>query len=178
MSDNLRFVVEDSLVSIYGYPELEGRKGTLLGEGIAFFFGEGWCNHEVYMVNIHTGKVRKLSTSDGQMLVKDDEVDYEAIAQMCEHGVSNAKAKKIRYAGINLWDQFMDGFCAVSWMLYPAGIYFADCDGFGMEDNDEEMVYAIIDSNLDIVAPFQPMEDVGKYLEEVRMKYCENKKRI
>jgi len=33
-------------------------------------------------------------------------------------------------------------------MLYPDGRYFADEDGYGMEDNEEENVYCIIDSNL------------------------------
>ena len=53
-------------------------------------------------------------------------------------------------------------------MLYPDGRYFADSDGFGMEDNDEEEVYAIIDTNLMIVKPFRPIEDVTDYLKELR----------
>ena len=55
-------------------------------------------------------------------------------------------------------------------MLYPDGRYFADSDGFGMEDNDEEEVYAIIDTNLVIVEPFRPIKDVANYLKELRNK--------
>ena len=55
-------------------------------------------------------------------------------------------------------------------MLYPDGRYFADSDGFGMEDNDEEDVFAIIDTNLDIVEPFRPVNDVANYLKELRNK--------
>lgn len=55
-------------------------------------------------------------------------------------------------------------------MLYPDGRYFADSDGFGMEDNDEEDVFAIIDTNLDIVEPFRPVKDVANYLKELRNK--------
>lgn len=52
----------------------------------------------------------------------------------------------------------------------PDGRYFADSDGFGMEDNDEEEVYAIIDTNLVIVEPFRPIKDVANYLKELRNK--------
>ena len=57
-------------------------------------------------------------------------------------------------------------------MLYPAGQYFADSDGFGMDDNDEEEVYAIMNTNLELIEPFRPVDDVNKYLDEMRMKHC------
>ena len=44
-------------------------------------------------------------------------------------------------------------------MLHPDGRYYADEDGFGMEDDDEENIYCIIDSNLRIIIPWQPMTD-------------------
>lgn len=53
-------------------------------------------------------------------------------------------------------------------MLYPDGMYFADEDGFGMESNNEETVYAIIDTNLNIVEPFRPIKNISTYLEEIR----------
>ena len=34
--------------------------------------------------------------------------------------------------------------------------------------NEEETVYAVIDTNLDIIKPFRPLKDVDKYLEEIR----------
>ena len=164
----IRFEQQDNSVFVYGYPELKDRKGILAGDGMAFFFGEGWRNYELYVANTLTGKIRKLSTTDGELLVDDDDIDYDLIAKECENGIDNARAKAIRYAGINRWDGFKDGLCAISWMLYPDGRYFADSDGFGMEDNDEEEVYAIIDIDLNIVEPFRPIKDVATYLEEIR----------
>ena len=58
--------------------------------------------------------------------------------------------------------------CAVTWTLYPDGRYFADSDGFGMEDNDEEVVYAIIDTDLNIVEPFRPIDNIEAYLKKLR----------
>lgn len=164
----IKFEIKDKDVFVHGYPELEGRKGILAGDGMAFFFGEGWRNYELYIANTQTCKILKISTSGGTILVDDKDIDFEAIAKECVNGLGNAEAKTIRYAGINRWDGFKDGLCAISWMLYPDGRYFADEDGFGMEDNDEEDVYAIIDTNLNIIEPFRPIKDVSAYLKEIR----------
>ena len=166
----IRFEQKDNEVFVYGYPNLKDRKGVIVGDGIAIFFGEGWRNYELYIANTLTGKIRKLSTTNGELLVDDNDIDYDAIAKECENGIGNARAKIIRYAGLNRWDGFKDGLCAISWMLYPDGRYFADEDGFGMEDNDEEEVYAIIDTDLNIVEPFRPIKDVANYLKELRNK--------
>lgn len=166
--ETIRFEQRDNYIFVYGYPELKDRKGILAGDGMVFFYGEGWRNYELHVANTLTGKIRKLSTADGELLVNDDDIDYDAIVKLCENGIGNARTKAICYAGINRWDGFKDGLCAISWMLYPDGRYFADSDGFGMEDNDEEEVYAIIDTNLVIVEPFRPIEDVTAHLKELR----------
>ena len=165
---SVKFTIQGNDVKVSGYPELENRKGVIAGDGMAFFFGEGWRNYELYVANTITGKIRKLSTVNGELLVDDSDIDYDAIAKECENGIGDAKAKVICYAGLNRWDGFKDGLCAISWMLYPDGRYFADEDGFGMEDNDEEEVYAIIDIDLNIIEPFRPIKDVAAYLKEIR----------
>ncbi len=169
--ETFRFEQNGNEVVVYDYPQLEGHKGILAGDGMAFFFGDGWRNYELYVANTLTGKIRKLSTADGGLLVDDNDIDYDTIVKEYENGIGNARAKAIRYAGINRWDGFKNGLCAISWMLYPAGQYFADSDGFGMDDNDEEVVYAIMNTNLEILEPFRPVDDVNKYLDEMRMKY-------
>lgn len=171
-TEPIRFEIRDSEVRIYGYSQLEGRKGIIVGDGMAFFFGKGWRNHELYIANTSTGKIRKLATTDGRLLVDDEDIDYASIANTCGNGIGNARAKSIRYAGINRWDGFKDGICAISWMLYPDGEYFADSDGFGMKENDEEEVYAIIDTDLNIVEPFRPIKDIANHLRELRTKNC------
>ena len=163
-TDSIKFRVKGKNVTVSSYPELEGCEGTLEGDGMAFFFGD---NRELYIANTQTGKIRKVSSGES-LLVNDNEIDIKAIAKVCENGLHNAQAKAIRYAGLNRWDGFKDGLCAISWMLYPDGRYFADEDGFGMEDNDEEEVYAIIDTDLNIVEPFRPIKDVAAYLKEIR----------
>lgn len=125
-----------------------------------------YANGNMAIVNMETGKVRVLSEGC-RLLVDDCEIDYDAIEQQCVNGIHNARAKAIRYAGLGRWDDFKDGLCAISWMLYPDGQYFADSDGYGMEDNDEEVVYAIIDTDLNIVEPFRPVKNVETYLKEV-----------
>lgn len=172
----IRFEQRDNDVFVYGYPELKDRKGILAGDSMAFFFGEGWRNYELYIANTITGKIRKLSTANGNLLVDDNDIDYDAIAKECENGIGNAQAKAIRYAGLNRWDDFKNGMCAISWTLYPDGRYFADSDGFGMEDNNEEVVYAIIDTDLNIVEPFRPIDNIEAYLKKLRKRNCTKKR--
>ena len=38
--------------------------------------------------------------------------------------------------------------------------------GLGMEDNDEENAYCIINKDLEIIVPFQPMDDVKEMLKK------------
>ncbi|MBO5234336.1 MAG: VWA domain-containing protein, partial [Alistipes sp.] len=163
-TDSIKFRVKGKDVTVSGYPELEGCEGTLGGYGMAFFFGD---NRELYIANTQIGKIRKVSTGKS-LLVADNEIDIKSIAKVCENGIGNAQSKVIRYAGLNRWDGFKDGLCAISWMLYPDGRYFADSDGFGMEDNDEEVVYAIIDTDLNIVEPFRPIDNIEVYLKKLR----------
>lgn len=121
-----------------------------------------WC-----LKNVQTGKVRRLY-SHGRLLVEDSEIDMEVIKATCKYGVYNAEAKVVRYADVHLYDGFKDGYGAISWMLYPDGMYFADSDGFGMEDNNEVIVIAIIDTNLDIIEPFRPIKSISRYLRDLR----------
>lgn len=164
--ESVRFEVKGKeVVAVEGCPELEGMTGVLSGDGMAFFFGK---YKEFYVANTAAGTIRKFSTADGTVLAADEEIDYEAISRSCAHGVGNARSKTVRYACMNRYDGFSSGLCAISWMLYPDGRYFADSDGFGMEDNDEVNVYAVIDTNLDVIEPFRPIEDVAAYLKEIR----------
>lgn len=102
------------------------------------------------------------------MLADDSEIDLELIEEKCRYGYHNAKNKNIKYASVNRFDNFKDGICAISWVLYPDGRYFEDSDGFGGEDNDEECVYAIINKNLDIIEPFRPIKNIKEHLAELR----------
>lgn len=96
----------------------------------------------------------------------DEEIDFEAIDKL--ENSHNAHSRIIQYAGINRWGDCKDGLIALSWMLYPDGRYFADEDGYGMEDNDEVKVYCVLDENLQVVRPFGPVDDVTELLSKMR----------
>lgn len=162
---SVKFEVKGKDVFAYGVPELEGRAGILDRDGMAFFFGK---DRDFYVANIARGIVRMFSTPEGYLAVDDDDIDYLAISKACSNGYYNAMNKLVRYADVNRYDGFRKGLCAITWMLYPDGRYFADEDGFGMEDNDEENVYAIINADLDIVEPFRPVNDIEGHLKKIR----------
>ena len=163
-----RIIVDEKdnrIVNIEGIPELECQQGFQVGEGIIF---TGRNNDELIAFNSQTGKMRKLS-SNGQVLISDEEIDLEAIRKGCPHGYNNACQKKLKYGNLSRWGDFLGGITALSWTLYPDGIYFADSDGYGMEDNDEEQIYAIIDTDLNIIEPFRPIHDINLYLKQLRI---------
>ena len=103
--NSVRFKVAGKEVTVLGYPELEGCTGTLDKDGMAFFFVK---NEGLYIANTINGKIRKFS-SNGNLLVDDCDIDFDAIAKVCTNGLHNARNKEIRYAGINRWDGFKDG---------------------------------------------------------------------
>jgi hypothetical protein len=71
---------------------------------------------------------------------------------------------------------YKDGVARVEWMLYPDGRYFADEDGFGMEDNDEVNINAYIDTECRVLVKFQNME--GKSLFNEALKKLEELKKV
>lgn len=92
----------------------------------------------------------------------DNEIDFDAIYKGCPDFNG---CKSVRY-WFGRYDNFRNGVCAICWTVYPDGRYFADEDGFGMEDNDEENAYCIINKDLEIIVPFQPMDDVKEMLKK------------
>lgn len=162
------FDVKGNEVFLRGYPELDGKKGTAVGDGMVFFFSQEWGNQELYIANTESGKIRRMSTPDGRLLVEEKDIDLAGIEKECKKGADNARRRAIRYAGINRWDGFKNGLCALTWMLYPDGRYFADSDGYGADDNEEEVVCAIINTELEIVEPFRPIKDIKAHLAKIR----------
>lgn len=118
----------------------------------------------VTLVNTQTGRKRQIVASDGTLLVDDKDIDYDAIHRLCKfpYCVDN----KVVMYWFGQYKDFENGAGALCWTIIPDGLYFADEDGFGAEDNDEENVYCIINMDLEIIVPFQPMKDVGKALAE------------
>jgi hypothetical protein len=94
-----------------------------------------------------------------------EDIDYKSLDGI-EH-TGDAYRMEVDYAGMGRYSDFCDGICAIYWMLYPDGMYFADEDGFGMEDNDEVEIYCVIDKDFNVLRPFRPVSDVRALLSEV-----------
>lgn len=130
-----------------------------IGENMAVMDGEG---KSFTIVNKETGRSRQLVSATGTLLVDDTEIDLDAIKKGCPNFNG---CKTVRY-GFGRYRDFKNGVCAIDWTVYPDGCFFADEDGFGMEDNDEENAYCIINKDLEIIVPFQPMDDVEEMLKK------------
>lgn len=163
---NPRFSIEGDKVRALGIPEIEslGRPGHMIGEGMATF---GSPRGPLYIVNTETKKYKKLVDANGGVVgfTKDD-IDYKSLEGVEHSGCAYSMVS--RYAGIGRWDNFHNGICALGWTLYPDGRYFADEDGYGMEDNDEVEIYCVIDKNFKVLKPFQYGKSALTLLNEVK----------
>ena len=167
--DMIRIESKDDNFYIHGIAELEGFRCYPWGENLLHVSDNEYGE---YLVNQVTGKVRKIVERGKLVGFPDEEIDYEAIDKL--ENSHNAHTRDIDYAGINRWTNCKNGLIALSWMLYPDGRYFADEDGFGMEDNDEVTVYCVINEDLEVVRPFAPVEDVPKLLEQLSLERPQN----
>ena len=130
-----------------------------IGENMAVVNDEG---KSFTIINMETGKTRQFVSESGSLLVDDSDIDFNTI----EKGCPNFNGCKIVRYWFGRYSDFQNGVCAICWTVYPDGRYFADEDGYGMEDNNEENVYCIINKDLEIIVPFQPMNDVGQMLKK------------
>lgn len=124
-------------------------------------------NGDRFLVNKATGKVRQIYTPGFLVGFSDDEIDFATIDQLPNS--HNAHPRRVAYATINRWDNCKNGLIALCWMLYPDGRYFADEDGFGMEDNEELTVYCVMNDDLKVILPFTPIREVSALLEKMRV---------
>jgi len=158
-SEDGKSVMAEGIAELAHYSE-----GYDVGDGIACFTGRG-DDKTMILVNTKTGKVRRILSSNGRVLVSDSEIDYRKVNDSLEHP-SDVKCKYAEYH-FGFYNWFKDGYAALSWTTHPDGMYYMDEDGFGMEPDSEENVYCIINTDLKIVVPFQPM-DVRAVLEKFR----------
>lgn len=122
-------------------------------------------NSGVWLKNTKSGALRRMTHGDYVYGFDDSDFNWDIIANL-EHN-RNAYSRLMRYGRICRWDNFIDGYCAFSWTLYPDGRYFADSDGYGADDDDEVVIYTILDTDLNVVVPWQPM-DVREELKKLR----------
>lgn len=161
-NSSISFEVKDEHVHVTGYPELENRVGFLIGDGMAEFRGSS-C--ELYIANTKTGRIRKFSTRPEplfkRVLVNENEIDYDSISEKCsKEAASTARSKIINIIDLGTCYGFKNGICAISWVLRPNDGYYAD-EYTPILIKKDEVVYAIINTDLDIIEPFRPMTDIS-----------------
>lgn len=122
------------------------------GPHMLIFSRKGWGEKEMYLVNTAAQKAYHLVDREGNIRAFTHD-DIEAVVFDADHAQS-ARILMVRYAKLSI-GQFVDGRATVKWMLYPDGMYFADEDGYGMEDNDEVNIAAVIDEDCRVLEKFK-----------------------
>lgn len=135
-----------------------GRKYYFAERGEGMMQAREKDSGKIFLVNKNTKEAWELLTANGRFSFWDaSAVEIASAFDLPYRAQRNAVELLAPYHfGIN---EFKDGVAYVSWTLQPDGRYYADEDGFGMEDDDEINFYAFIDTQANILIPFQPMED-------------------
>lgn len=122
-----------------------------LGCGMLCFSNKSYESKQRILVNTALQKAYTIVDNDGNLVsfTKDD-IDWDSVGVL-ENNHNAYSLKTCYYFGIG---EYKDGKACVDWMLYPDGRYFADEDGFGMEDNDEVNVCGVIDTECRVVVKF------------------------
>lgn len=136
------------------------------GCGMLCFWSEAWGNRHTFIVNTQLKKAYEIVNPKGQLVgFTLDDIEWDNVNQL-EHNY-DAKHLQTSYSfGIG---DFENGIASVDWMLHPDGRYYADEDGFGMEDDDEVYVSAYIDTECRVLVKFQNMDDPEKAKELYQM---------
>lgn len=151
----LTFRSDERGITCQGHPLLEELSIHPIGEGMLWI---GESRGPLFYANSLTGIARQLLDENSNLVgFEDQDFDWEKLKAV--HYSYYVEHKHVDYGGLGRYDDFRNGICCLCWMLHPDGRYYADEDGFGMEDDDEENIYCIIDSDLRIVIPWQPMTD-------------------
>ena len=126
------------------------------GDHMLVFSNKDWGVKEMYLVNTETRKAFHLVDNEGNVRAfTHDDIDSSVFEAEHTH---NAYVLQVCYAKMYVGD-FVNGRARVEWMLYPDGMYFADEDGYGMEDNDEVNIAAVIDEDCKVVEKFNLIHD-------------------
>lgn len=132
-----------------------------MGYGMIRFKNKSYGNKQIFIVNPAIKKVYPISAADGKLVgFTHDDIDWDSVNQLENNG--DAERLVADYGGLSIGD-YQDGLARVDWMLYPDGRYFADENGFGMEDNDEVVVSAYIDTQCRVVVKFHDKKEDEKH---------------
>lgn len=131
-----------------------------IGEGMAFLQMK---DGGIAILNKASGVYRQFCNEE-TLLVTDDEIDYDAMERAFSY--YKRPSKTLNFGGLRWFTNFKDGVFALSWQLFPDGIYIDDNNGNRIQVGTSDRAVCIINRNLDIIVPFQPMDDVKQMLQE------------
>ncbi len=121
---------------------------------------------ERFLVNHKSKEAYVMMNQDLTLpFISKEDVDWKGVEKLENN--SNAYRFSAYYQRFAV-ETFKNGVALVIWTLYPDGRYFMDEDGYGMEDNDESVLYGFIDTHGRVVVPFQAKS--WKELEKQRPK--------
>jgi hypothetical protein len=129
-----------------------------LGEGMTLvnYLISGWWKPRFIMNNDTKTAFEFMDKYERLLTVTEDDIKWRSVNRL-EH---NEAAHNLCGYYPTLIGQFKNGAAQVEWQLHPDGRYYEDDDGFGMTDDEEEVILGFIDKDGRVVSKFR---NIGKW---------------
>lgn len=133
---------------------LEGDDKHDLGEDMEVYaYSDGSHYRENLIVDHREKKAYYLMDGFHWNHFSTDDINKESIKDLSQDAKDNAYSLNIFYP--YSVGRFKNGVAEVDWQLIPDGMYFMDSDGYGMTDDVETPLYAMIDRHLNVLVKFR-----------------------
>lgn len=112
---------------------------------------------DVYLLNNRTSQAWQIVGKGRLTMWNASDIEVASLNSIPEDVRDQAlRLESPYYIGV---EQFANSVALVVWTVEPDGLYWADEDGFGAENGAEVNLCAFVDTNANILIPFQPMDE-------------------
>lgn len=133
---------------------VKGDDRSDLGEDMEVYaYSDGSRWRKYLMVDHREQKAYRLRNDCKWRHFTTDDIDEASIESLPQKAKDNAHSLSISYP--YSFGHFKNGVSEVEWQLIPDGMYFMDSDGYGMTDDVETPLYAMIDRHLNVLVKFR-----------------------
>lgn len=118
----------------------------------------GWQDnsHRIFLINKDTEEAWEMVDANGKLCWDSSVVNDESLHSLPYD--AQMKAINMRQEHLEIMN-YRNGVTCATWRLQTEFHCGPDEDGFGMEDDEEINLYAVMDKYCNILVPFQPMDE-------------------
>lgn len=125
-------------------------------EVVNFLFIDYWKPR--YLLNHNTKCAYEFMNANAHLVgVEDTDIDWNSLKKLPDEYLQRIESRNALFPSFIRC--FENGVAEVQWQINPDGRYWMDEDGYGMTPDDEFNIYGFIDTECNVVVPYQTISD-------------------